>query len=272
MASPPIITFTLAGKGGHLDSKALVESLGDALDILQAVDESVSGVEGGSISWELVKATTNSPLLIAFQPITKKAADFSRQVIRHYIDGFKAIESGDRTPQNFNEIALKKAKHLSEQFDNGLGKITIASGRKKYSPTHRLQTNLNKILEPSVALTPLEIQLREHTEFGEIDGYNSTITDHTQLYFNLYDSLTKECIKCVYDESLIEVVRQSWRKNIVVTGDIRYGGDGKAKHIKVRHIRIKRDRTELPQFKTVAIDITGGIESSAYVRGLRDDD
>ena len=42
--------------------------------------------------------------------------------------------------------------------------------------------------------------------------------------------------------------------------------------IMVESIRVLRPRSELPQFDDLAgIDITGGMESAAYVRRLRDD-
>ena len=39
----------------------------------------------------------------------------------------------------------------------------------------------------------------------------------------------------------------------------------------IAHIRSEGDTEGIPQFKDFSIDITGGIESSEFVRRLRDD-
>ena len=70
------------------------------------------------------------------------------------------------------------------------------------------------------------------------------------------------------------VVREAWKRRVVATGEIVVDRETrKPIKILVDEIRILRDPADLPQMEDLhGIDITSGMESSEYIRGLRDDD
>ena len=65
----------------------------------------------------------------------------------------------------------------------------------------------------------------------------------------------------------------AWKRRVVVTGKIITNRETRKKEIYVDKIRVLGDRKDLPQLEDLrGIDITGGAESSEYIRNLRDDD
>jgi hypothetical protein len=263
-------TVTIAGKGENVDAFAFAETLRDALEALREVDESISTVDGGSIKWEIVDATLNSPLTVTLRSAPKVPADFSEPVLRAFLDGIEVIDKEGRAPASFPPSAISAIKRFADHYGNGIGKVTFATKQRRYSPSNRLVINATALtakVQPSVA-EPLP----DYYEFGEVDGTVENLIGHNELYFSLYDALGGVRIKCTFRQDLSDLVRANWLKRIVASGRIKYSGEGKPKDMRVESIEPKPGRDALPQFKGVYINITGGIESSSYIRELRDDD
>ena len=124
------------------------------------------------------------------------------------------------------------------------------------------------VRKPAVLQAP---ERRDHFEVGAIEGTIENLIGHNELYFSLYDVLTKERVRCNFDARLQEHVRAAWQSRVVVEGRIKHGPDGVPKSMEVSRIVERPSMEGLPQFKDFSVDITGGIESSEFVRGLRDD-
>jgi hypothetical protein len=89
----------------------------------------------------------------------------------------------------------------------------------------------------------------------------------------LVDRLTGEETSCYVGEELDREIRNAWKKRVVVTGTIEMNRETRKKTIHVDRIRLLRESKDLPQLEDLrGIDITGGVESSQYIRNLRDAD
>ena len=77
-----------------------------------------------------------------------------------------------------------------------------------------------------------------------------------------------------HGEAIEEKVRAGWKHRVVVIGQLQTDKTtGDAEEMRVEDIRILGTRSELPQIDDLlGFDITGGMDSADYVRGLRDDD
>ncbi len=272
MATPIAqLTVTVSGKAEYLGVRSLQETLRDTLTVLCEVDRGVSSVEDGSLEWEIVNASTSSPLTIGFRSRPTVAVDYSEQVIEAYLDGLDSLNTTQAAPRYFTPVALKASKDLADHLGNGIAKVVFSTPQRRVDISTRMASNVSHLIEQPEAEATQPAR-GDHHETGALEGTVETLTSHGKFYFNLYDALTHERVRCTFDEVLSEQVRSAWRKRVTVEGRILYGADGRIKSIEVASIRLKPNRDSLPQFKDFGIDITGGIESSLYVRGLRDDD
>jgi hypothetical protein len=266
------ISVTIAGKADRMDADATIATLRDWLDTLKEIDKEVSGTDSGSIEWRLVAASTSSPLTVTLQPEARLAGDFGPQVVRTYMDGIESLRRGKAPPREFSDRAVSALRRLADRLRDGIGHVTFESSDRALPISAELISTLDRLVssrsEP-VAPPPREFA---HEEIGEIEGDVETLASHTSTYFNLWEILTSRRVKCSFPESLTEQVREAWRKRAVASGLIQYGSDGRPQSMVVDSLRLKTPRSLLPDFKDVGIDITGGVESSEYVRGLRGDD
>jgi hypothetical protein len=263
------LSVTIAGKGERVDALAFAETLRDALEALQLVDEGVSSVDGGSVSWEIVDATLNSPLTVTMSSTPTVAADFSEMVLDVFLDGMEAIDRDGHVPAAFPPPAIGALKRFADHLQNGIGKVTFATKQRRFSPSHRLAEKIHSLTKTGLQAV---VDRPDYFEYGEIDGTVENLIAHNQLYFSLYDSLNGVRVRCNITPDLKETVASNWTKRVIVTGRIKYGPHGNPMEIKVESLAPKPGRESLPQFKGVYIDITGGVESSSFIRGLRDDD
>ncbi len=260
--------LTVAGKGEYVDARSFDETLHDTLDLLREVDRGVSGLESGTTEWEVVEASVKSPLFIGLAARAIVVADYSDQIVDTTLRGIEMLGEQAAVPPGFSPKALAAAKRITDHYENGVLKIQFASATKTVVPMRSVSENVSRIINQAAA--PTEPQ-KPYTEHGTVEGKIENLIG-TEHYFSLYDVISGKRLKCTFAEVMREEVRTGWQKRVIVEGLIYYGGDGKAERVAATSLTIKPDRSLLPQFKGKYINITGGIESSTYVRGMRDDD
>jgi hypothetical protein len=89
----------------------------------------------------------------------------------------------------------------------------------------------------------------------------------------IVDDLTNKHTACYFrGERIEQKVRDGWKHRVIVTGDITLDATtGQPLEMQVYDIRILPRRDQLPQIDDIlGFDITGGVDSVEYVRGLRD--
>ena len=263
-------SFTLAGIGEYVNARAFAEAMRDALDALAAVDQDLSRIDGGSIEWQVVEASTNSPLTMTMRSVPTGSVDYSQPVLDAFMDGIAEIDTLGTIPKNFPPAAVKAIKRFVDACAQ-TSKATFATLTQRYSPSQRFAKNISKLLE-SPRIVSATAERPDYVEEGILDGMVENLIGHQSLYFSLYEALNKERIKCFFSAELSELVRSAWMKRVAVEGRIRYSAEGTARDMRATSIRVKPGVGELPQFKGNFINITGGVESSRFVRGLRDDD
>ncbi|MBI3464997.1 MAG: hypothetical protein HY000_18365 [Planctomycetes bacterium] len=116
----------------------------------------------------------------------------------------------------------------------------------------------------------------EYVEYIEVEGHLKELSELTgKDKIVIADSLTGKKTLCYFRRPDLETkARGAWKHRVSVSGEATVDrSTGELREMEVDELRILRERSELPQMEDLhGIDITGGMESSEYVRGLRDAD
>jgi hypothetical protein len=109
---------------------------------------------------------------------------------------------------------------------------------------------------------------------GELTGFIDAINVHREPVFFLYPVIGPSRVRCNFDRGLLDRVRSSLKRHVSVFGLIEYPeGSPFASRITVERIEVhpeERDLTPIDSLRGILPDLTGGLDSVAYVRQVRD--
>ena len=205
----------------------------------------------------------SNPLTITVAPsLLGSEEDTSEKVIHAYLQGMREIENQPGIPPYFSEQTLKAARALVSLLGNGISKLVFSSPNEtSVSPTLHAAANIDAIIERGAGGA---------YEFIAIEGKLETVSTHNTDHFFIWEILTNNRVQCRATPEQLEQAKNALRKRVQVYGRARYVR-GKPTNMEVESIRILRDTHELPQPRDLGkVDITGGMSSEDYVRGIRD--
>jgi len=262
------LEIVVEGKSDRLAARALVEALRNTVDVLRELEEQVSDNRRSTVQWDVAAIRMSSPLTLTLEArVRPQARDHSSDVVRGFLGGLKSLERRARPPAEFSDDALRKTREIISLLDDGVGRIQFsAPGGEPVTPTLHSAANIDEILRKHIG---------HYEEDGSIQGDLEVLSAHNGVHVDIWDVFTRSRVQCSIADELIEDAKAAFRRRVEVSGRVKYTRKGKPVSIQVESIRILRDQSELPQptdFDTLKIDITGGVESSEYVRGLRDAD
>ncbi len=265
------LKFQLVGKEKAVDAETFVDVFQNIISALKAIDKNLSTYGTETIQWQIVDAGTSSPIFATISGKTQVANDeYSKEVIETFVSGLDQLGKNKNCPPHFNQDSLgyvqnmvtKAAQHsLQPKFSTFLHEVKVA---------RKVANNANW------AMKALALQKSHYTEYGTLEGYLRELNvSHNDDKLVIIDALTDQEIPCYLKQlELEDNVRKAWKKRVRVTGEITVDNNTKQPiKIVVDEITILRERKDLPQIEDLNnIDITGGMESSEYIRGLRDAD
>lgn len=113
---------------------------------------------------------------------------------------------------------------------------------------------------------------RGYYEISTLEGRLETIDVHgKKKVFGIYDVITNHKILCHFDKSILPAVVAALSQRVSVEGMVKFDRSGTPLSINVDNFEVMPGMDELPQFdEGQGINITSGISSEDYVRGLRD--
>lgn len=271
-----LLSLTLNSTANVTDADAFVEVLAGSLKLLKEINKSFSDFGSETLAWQIVDAGHNSPLFTKLAPInlSRGKPDFGQQVIVALTNGIRHLSGSDAPPPHFNEAALSYTAALVRSFARGVAGIEFASNGDRVFVTKDVATNAN------AARRRLELlsgkASGEYQEYGSIEGQLKGLQEQSSRdKLEVEDSLTGDQTKCYISSPELETqVREAWKHRVSLSGQITVDKiTGKPVRLDVESIRILGNRDQLPQIEDLyGINITGGIESSEYIRGLRDAD
>jgi len=258
-----------------VNAEAFLKVLGTTLDALKELDKHSSQFGGESIEWFIADIGKNSPVFaeISGGVPPQDNVTAATQVIRAFVSGLVSLEENGICPQHFNERALGHTADLTRSFSKGVTRIAFTANGTKASVSHQLAQNATK------AKRLLELERGAfgptYTEYGSIEGrlrqLESLAGPKDKIVIE--DDLTGDQIICYFRGAETEMkAREAWKQRVSVSGTITVNRQsGIPRHVDVDRIFILRKRAELPQMEDLyGIDITQGIDSTEYIRDLRD--
>jgi hypothetical protein len=265
------LKFQLTGKETPVSAEAFVDAFHDTIEVLKSIDKGLSTYGSETIQWQIVDAGSSSPV---FAKISGKSLSANnghgREVIDAFLSGMDQLSRSNNCPPHFNKDSLKYTQDL-------IGKAKAHGLRPKFSsPTYEITIRSRVAKNASWAMKTLTLHKSKVLEYGTLEGYLKELNvtrGHDKLV--IVDVLTDEEIVCslsLEHPELEDYVRTAWKKRVAVTGEITINRtDKKPTRIAIDDIKILRERKELPQIEDLhGIDITGGVEPSEYIRGIRD--
>jgi hypothetical protein len=147
---------------------------------------------------------------------------------------------------------------------NGIAAITFrAPQQKSVTPSDRALGNLYL----------LTASTKPYYAYAQIEGRLDDISAHSDNpQFVIYDPLTDDKIKCAFEKDEVKSIRNLVTERVRVTGSTKFNEYHRPIEIKVESYQRLKGQSELPQISDLHkahIDITGGVDSVAFIEDLR---
>ena len=234
----------------QVDADAYITTLRSTISAL--------GLLGDESGWSVTDTRRENPFLISI------SAAGAARTIGAWLGLLRSVESSASAPEDTDPKVLEHAKRAISPLGRKVRRIVYTSEGASVEPTHHLTANVDLLIEPPV---------RAHHEHTTLRGWLQAVTIHGRRQFMIYDTLTDEGIACSFDAKDLKRVLRSMNHIVAVTGRARYDDAGRPKSISVESFRKIKSVDKLPQMEDLkGIDVTGGEESSEYVRKGRDEE
>jgi hypothetical protein len=266
------LSIDLEGKDQFPDASEFDLVFSETLSILSDLARASAPDRAAFSNWKISEATFQSPLhmtLLAGSPDVE--SDDAKSAIQTYLEGLRILDAEavpEEPPPLFDEALLRSTKHMVSVLRRNTARITFSSPEfGQIAVTRRIAVNIDELIG---------VKFRA---MGTLEGMLETLTTKgvpkDQLRCNLFDPISNVRIACIIPLTELEDTKAAFPMGrIAVYGEIRYAKSGRIISLHAADkIRRLRPSTELPQPHDLkGIDLTGGQESSEYIRGLRDSD
>jgi len=212
------------------------------------------------IDWRISAVSLGSPLRMAIRGLAEDEPASVAQIVNAYLSGVRQLDTSEGLPDHWRPEELVRAKAIAavpnrEDVDS----VGFSSNGETVRATQRIAAHVDAVL-------------REVEDAAALDGRLEAISVHSGWTFSVYDDLTGERIPCVFTREMFELARDALGHRVAIQGIGRYDRVGHIKSVKVESIVRLPDGPQLSDIaEAPRIDITGGVESSEYIRGLRDE-
>lgn len=261
------ITILVQGKDGGVPVERLLDALSKTLGVLRDLDAKNSEDGKAGIHWHVTKATTNSPLTLTLSPrVAPKRRDNSREVGRAFVRGLRKLESGKGMPSDFSDDTLKDARALLGLLDRGVTRMEFSvPGEAVVAPTLRSAALIDEFFGQRSTY---------HLADTTVEGSLETVTVHGGEAFDVFDQLSGTRVRCVLPDGQLQTAISALGKRVAVAGRAKFNDKGRPVSIEVESIRVMREKDQIPKASDFEgegrLNITAGVESSEFVRRIRD--
>ncbi len=233
----------------------------DTLAILHDIDAAVSGQRRGLLNWRIADMSLSSPLGLTMVAESEQDSYSGREVITACTEGIRQLQSSaEAVPQYFSDKTLEQAKHLVSVLNGEIESVRlVAEWTRAAAPDQSLAANVDALLP------------KEHDELGTLVGKLEMLSMHERTMFAIWEVISGARIECYIPEERLDEAHEAFGRRVSVSGKIRYSKAGQPIRIHVEELRALRPQEELPQLKDLeGISITGDVDPTDYIRGLRD--
>ena len=186
------------------------------------------------------------------------------QILGDFVEGVAAARDGTLDRQPFQPETRRAFLKLLEPLKkNHLRSIVIRAD------------SVNVELRTDTAESIRIFSGPEIHAVGELTGFIDAINVHRESVFFLYPLIGPTRVRCQFDRQMLDQVRSSLKRYVSVFGLIEYPeGSPFAARITVDRIEVHPDENDLisPESLFGSLPhLTGGVDSVAYVRRVRDE-
>jgi hypothetical protein len=258
------ISIDVAAKEEFVDARDWQAVLSNTLNILDHLTHAVEQIpRHAPVRWRISEASLKSPLHVTLSHVTE-GTDGATEAVQRYIYGLSQLESEEPAttpPPFFDEATLRATRSLVAPLRRRVQAMTFsAPGLAPVTATIRVVANVEELIGEKFKAS------------GALEGILETLSVRGKTQFKIHDPLTDVRITCYIEPGRLEEAKAALPHRVAVYGAIKYAKNGRPLSIVVDTIRRMKPRGELPQTKDLQdIDITGGTDSSEYIRGLRDE-
>jgi len=272
------LTLQIASSRDDVNAEAFLIVFREMLVALKEINKTNSNHGVETIEWRIADIGQNSPInatLVGDSLSAKNGKAFLDAIgtIGTFVSGVEHLDRKNTCPPGFNQAALESTSRLQRATAKGVAEIKFKTSRRTVVATKNSGANaqyaMKRLEQKRVKGTG------RYTEYSTIEGeiIQLSALSGSDDTISIVDDLTGVRTKCYFHGMQLErEARSAWKRRVSVTGKVTFDkGTGEPKRMDVEEIKILRDRSELPQMQDLlGIDITGGIESSEYIRGIRD--
>ncbi|MGA2033074.1 MAG: hypothetical protein ABSG68_12515 [Thermoguttaceae bacterium] len=245
----------------------------NAIEALKAINRHLSSHGAETIQWEVVGAGSSSPIYAMIRGRDQTAnGQYGQQVVDTFTRGVTHLNDSNTCPEFFDRRSLAAITKMRDgAAPYGLQPVFSTPRATGVRVTPSVGVNA------AFAMRSLRSRKNLFCEHGSLEGYLRDLSgaaDRDKAV--IIDPHTNHETPCnLNPDNLVELekqVRVAWKHRVVVIGTITVDRrTRRPTHVVADDIRILRDRSELPQMDDLhGINITEGVESSEYIRGLRD--
>jgi len=251
------LTIRVSGKDTEILAESFIRIVRETISILRDLDSK------NTVSWMLKEASIRSPLRMTFIATPKQGIErWSGGWSDTYVDIFESLEAGGDLPANVQPKTANRARRLVSVLDDGISQVSfISRSNKEVAPTQRVSARVQELEEYAKS---------SYVDYHEIEGKLEDLSVHGGNRFAIYDTVTGDRIECNINESDIPRAYELLRQRVSVVGRVKYR-KGRPVEIDIDKFSKMPNRDELPQGEDIrGINLTDGMESSEYIREMRD--
>lgn len=225
---------------GRPSPTQFVSGVTEFFAIVKAVARNVTGRDAG-IGWAVSVAEGSNLIIAEGEPAaTGVELEDVYQTVGAFNSGMDVLRRGTvEPPRYFANGALERVRKLATL--GARPQLVVEVG-----------ANGNRIPVGSQVLASVgNIQGKLYSAIGSVEGQLQTLSDRGKIHFYVFDSLRDKRVICTFDDELTDQAMSAWRKRVSVSGVVTYRENGIPVRVKVHHIRVFRDPSELPPPQSV---------------------
>lgn len=268
------MTVVVNGRDGLTVEDAMRQVL-ETFELLMRADP----VSLGAIEWQLVSASTNSPLTVIAEAKATRPGVNVAEAARGQKSEFRRCISELRTgkvPSAWNSLDnRRRAKAWLQRTHNGISTTRIDTDQRDEPIDVTAQDA--QIAEPALDLPPLLGKPR--VQIGSVEGFLISVETHYHKpAIRIRDRRTGSDVLCIVPEEFRAKIsgeagfEDVWKeRRVVVRGRVHYDSAGKIEKVTATTVHTVESRSiELSAIKDP--DFTSGLTAEEYLDKLRDGD
>lgn len=219
--------------GRNLSPEKFVATIRAFFGYVKEVTETLE--QGGAVEWTV--QVKEGSALIGVTPLDYVPHEVVEAVYAKVTSGIEHVRNGDIDHSGLSEPALKHLRVLSE----------ISEGDKKRPIEMRIWVKRTPTsMSADIGQVISEDWRTEYSDFGTVEGRLETIQDKGTLLIYVRDLLFNASVRCYFDETMLPLVFESFRKRVEITGTIHYRKNGTPTSIEAASIVALPDDADLP--------------------------